>query len=398
MYAIGQIVNGYLAERLNPKKMVAAGLFFSVVFNCAMGFARGYVVILVLWGLNGYSLSMIWTPVFKILTNWFSSDVYRRISVWISLPTTVGYLISWNFIRLVASKTSWPFAFYIPAACGAIFLIIWMLFLKPTRESAGLPGLAGEEVNNDEAESNVRNRSLYRVLIMFGLIYIAFLAVTQGMIKESINLWGPTLISELAGDGETYLAALFSTGIPVAGTIGILMTGQLLKRREGAGHITLITLFGLACACAGAAFAFKPAPIFIALLLSALTACICGANAVITVFLPTGFVRYGISAQVSGILNFAVYMGAGLGGSVSGLISDRYSWNGMYLLWSLLAMIACFTVQIWHHRLRNAPYRHKNNRLGCGWRRLVSVLSKQKTLEVFIKKILLIKYHCPVKK
>ncbi len=343
MYAVGQLVNGYLAERLNPKGMVAGGLLLSVAINCLMGVARSYPLLLALWGLNGYSLSMVWPATFKILTNWYSPDAYRKLSVWISLPTTFGYLISWSLIRAVVSRMSWPFAFFLPAAAGVLFLCVWLAFLKPTRESAGLK--KPESFEAPEAAGS--RRSISRLLIEFGLVYVGLAAIVQGLIKESVNLWGPTLMADLAGPALADMSMAFSIGIPVAGTLGILMIGQLIRWCNNSGKRTLLALFGAVAASAALVCALKTELIASALLLSLMMACVSGANAVITVFLPTGFVRHGISAQVSGMFNFMVYLGAGVGGGLSGMVSDRWGWSGMYLLWAALSMLACCTVVLW---------------------------------------------------
>lgn len=345
IYALGQFINGYLAGRLNPKKMIVTGLSLSILINCLIGSARSYPVILLLWGLNGFSLSMIWGATFKILTNWHSPEAYAKVSVYISLPTTVGYLISWSVIRLIAAHFTWRYAFFLPAMCGAAFLILWIAFLQPSPRSAGFTPESATPV--PEAAGGAVKKTPYQLLIGYGLIFVGLAAIVQGLIKESINLWAPTLMAESGTAAKADMTSLYAIGVPIAGTLGILAVGKLLRAFHNNSFQTLLVLFIAAAVSAGAVFAFQP-PFFISvLLLSALMACVCGANVIITVFLPTGFVRQGLSTQVSGALNFMVYVGAGLGGSLSGLVSDLWGWNSLYLLWAALCMVALGVLAVW---------------------------------------------------
>src|SRR5690606_33275572 len=59
-YAIGQLVNGNLADRFDPRLMITAGALLSVATNVLISFSRDAPVILVLWTLNGYFQSMAW--------------------------------------------------------------------------------------------------------------------------------------------------------------------------------------------------------------------------------------------------------------------------------------------------------------------------------------------------
>ncbi len=346
MYALGQFINGYLAGQLNPKKMIITGLSLSILINCLIGSVRSYPLILILWGLNGYSLSMIWGATFKILTNWYSPDAYAKVSVYISLPTTVGYLISWSVIRLIAAHFTWRYAFFIPAVCAAGFLILWIAFLQPTPPSSGLAAASSDK----KIDSSSTKKSPYQLLIVCGLIFVGLAAIVQGLIKESINLWAPTLMAELGSAAKSDIASLYAVGVPIAGTLGILAVSRLLHAFHNSSIKTLLVLFIVAAMGSGAVFLFRPPFALSTLLLSVLMACVCGVNVIITVFLPTGFVRQGLSTQVSGTLNFMVYIGAGVGGSLSGLFSDLFGWNSLYLLWSALCLVALGMLMIWHAR------------------------------------------------
>src|SRR4051794_3141231 len=99
-YAIGQLVNGQLAERFGPKRILLVGLFGSVTACLLFASAAKLVTILpslagpvnrvvhlvsphaalgeagallvVLWFANGYFQAGGWPPTVKIMAGWFT--------------------------------------------------------------------------------------------------------------------------------------------------------------------------------------------------------------------------------------------------------------------------------------------------------------------------------------
>ncbi len=344
-YAAGQIVAGFLADRVNPKRMMAIGMALSALCNTGIAFSRGFAAILLLWALNGLSLAMVWSPTFRILVNWFSADEYRKVSVWISLPTTIGYLLSWGLIRVAARPLPWRAAFLLPAVCAGVFLLFWAAFLKPTPESAGLlPAPREERTSPAPASASLK---LWPLLIGEGLLFVGLAAVVQGLIKEGVNLWGPTMLSEMGASVGSGLVSAFSMLIPLFSTLGILAAGVIVKRLKDSSTGALLFLFALSMLASGAMYLFRAHFALSAALISLMMACMCGANVLITVLVPMRYAGRNVSAQVAGGLNFLCYVGAGLGGSAMGLTSQNGNWAGVFLLWMALCALAITVTAIW---------------------------------------------------
>lgn len=68
-YGAGQIFSGILGDRVSPYKMVGTGLVGTVCANILMPLcAKSYIVMSVVWGLNGIVQSMLWTPILYIIS------------------------------------------------------------------------------------------------------------------------------------------------------------------------------------------------------------------------------------------------------------------------------------------------------------------------------------------
>ncbi|WP_310601912.1 MFS transporter [Anaerosporobacter sp.] len=346
-YAMGQIISGYLADKANPKKLIFYGMTAAMLSNLVVGTANSYILVLVMWGVNGLCLSLIWPSTFRILMNWFSTEEYGMISVYISLPTTLGYMVAVCGLRIIGNVFHWRLAFYIPAALVFCFLFIWKKFLVVAPDEEEKVELARDSTaSTDFAKAT----PISRLIVTYGLIFIGIAAIVQGLIKESISLFGPSILSETSkAMGENVVSLLFVL-IPLLGTVGIMFTGWLIKKFKNDVFAPLFLIFALA-------FLFslglsKTGEMFwpTIVLLSLLMAVICGANAILTVYIPTTFVKFQKSAQISGLLNFLVYMGAVAGGLSTGYAKEHFGFSGIYLFFAILSILGLFAILIWKRR------------------------------------------------
>src|SRR5262245_37461606 len=69
-YAIGQLVNGQLAERFSARKLLAVGMLGSALLNLVFGFSTGLYFLLFVWACNGYCQALGWTPCVRVAANW----------------------------------------------------------------------------------------------------------------------------------------------------------------------------------------------------------------------------------------------------------------------------------------------------------------------------------------
>src|SRR3954467_5157523 len=70
-YAVGQLVNGQLAERLPARRLLAVGMLGSAALNVVFGLAEGLYFLVFVWACNGYCQALGWTPCVRTVANWF---------------------------------------------------------------------------------------------------------------------------------------------------------------------------------------------------------------------------------------------------------------------------------------------------------------------------------------
>jgi sugar phosphate permease len=96
-YGAGQLLNGFLADRGNPKIQVSAGLAGSALFNLLMYFTDSASLMPVIWGLNGYAQSLIWAPAFLMVSRYTGSRYRAEALLLLNTAPSVGTMLAYGF-------------------------------------------------------------------------------------------------------------------------------------------------------------------------------------------------------------------------------------------------------------------------------------------------------------
>lgn len=192
-YGAGQIFSGILGDRVSPYKMVGTGLVGTVCANILMPLCSGsYIVMSVVWGLNGIVQSMLWTPILYIISNVLPEEQRRRACLYIAASFPVGSLLSYVISAGAIKFASWHFAFFIPAGIIACIFVFWCLAVGKTSKILG----RGEKKTLPVQENSGAKVSLGKLFIVSGAAVICVGILVQGMLKDGVTSWVPTLIKE----------------------------------------------------------------------------------------------------------------------------------------------------------------------------------------------------------
>ena len=249
-YGIGQLINGYIGDRISGRIFVFFGLLISSLINIFFGLAPTLVAMVFLWLFNGYFQSMLWGPIVRILSRWFPREENTRVSVGISTSMVGGFLISWGLLGQVLSNVHWSWFFLIPGIIVAIYAFVWVLLIRPEPFCRDYVEPSLELSNTDIPEDSradaggKRDTSFIGFIIENRLWIIAISCVTQGIVKEGITLWGPSYLMETQGLdlGSTTTYVLL---IPLMNFAGILFSGRLNKKFRYNHDLAIMTLLAL---------------------------------------------------------------------------------------------------------------------------------------------------------
>ena len=125
-YGIGQLTNGFLGDRFHPGKMIFTGLAVAAGANFLMGMTNSFVMMTVIWGINGYAQAMIWPPIIRIFAEMLEEKQKMKYCVNIVSSQVVGTLAAYLLAAAVMWLAGWRSVFGAAALCLAVMAVVWL--------------------------------------------------------------------------------------------------------------------------------------------------------------------------------------------------------------------------------------------------------------------------------
>lgn len=350
-YAVGQLINGSIGDKVNPRYFIPIGLIGSSIINFLIGIFPNIYFILIVWSINGFLLSTIWGPIIRITAAWFPTKERTKVAVGLNLSMMGGYLLSWGLVGVIINYTSWRWGFFLPALFTFCYAIIFLVFMRAKPREVGGEDYSQSIVNKESIECNqslkenqMDNLSLFQLIKKERLWLIAIACISQGVIKEGIALWTPTFLKDNYHVSQTQIS-LVSTFVPLVGIAGIFLAGWLNARYKERERKPLTILLIMAIISCFTLYYVIGNNIYLdVILLSLSSAIMYGINMLLLTMVPLSYARYNKASGVTGFLDFCSYLGAGLSGVLTGFIVDLFGWSIIMVFWSILAFIGIIAV------------------------------------------------------
>jgi OPA family glycerol-3-phosphate transporter-like MFS transporter len=347
-YAAGQLINGVLGDRFNPRYFVALGLLCAGLNNILFGNVRQLVPMFIFWTMNGYFQSMLWGPLMRIIAEVTPGKHLHKMTLFFSSSTALGYLLSYTLVGRLTMLLGWKAGFFIPGAILVGIALLWVWLFKdpvcreaPSLQSAETPRSVPPRAADPRAAESSRGSTLSFIL-RSGLWIAALVSMLQGSIKEGITLWGPVFFFEsrfLSMDVVLFIMAL----VPFMNFAALAACGlvyRLFNRQEKAIIVFFLIMALISAFTLRISMAFSLIVMVIAV--SGLTMSIFAINITLTAFLPLNFQRERRVSAAAGFLDCAVYIGAAVSGPLAGLVVDRFGWPGVINSWIAVCCLAIF--------------------------------------------------------
>ena len=329
-YTLGQLVNGYLGDKVSSKLMIISGLMLSAIFNIGFAVYPSLLAAAICWGLNGYAQSMLWAPIMKTMTVWFHGSQLARVAHILSYSMIVGYALSWGSASLLTDWLDWRLSFLLPAAVVLVLSAFLVLLFKST------PAVRLETVLSDTVNAKMDIRSFFRLIRFPGLLLIA---LSQGWIREGISIWFPTILNDTLHltSSSPWVVYLL---LPMLNLAGILFVRRSTLHYCGSSTKTLLWIFSLLSGVAITMMLLVPRwPWTILAGMAILLPLSYGLTPLLTSVIPFQYAHHQRVALTVGVMDFSIYLGAALSGLISGYIADHYDWSAATYLWMGAAVL-----------------------------------------------------------
>lgn len=341
-YGSGQFINGLIGDKISPKYMVCTGLFAAGIANVTMGLSSEPYLMLVIWCINGYSHSMLWSPIIRSFSEWLPSDRQQKAGVNLSTTIPTGTILSYLISSVFLRYASWRMVFI---ASGFILLsssVIWFIGIASIKDYISKIGLFKQENEkklNLKTKTNYLDKNIKFIPLIFktGLIFTVIGILFNGILKDGVTMWVPTYVSEFFKKDSSTASALTSI-LPVVNLGGAYFALWLNKnhvKNEMATSAIMFMISGFAFICL---ILFGHLSVITAVLFIAIsTSSMLGVNSMFLTFIPFHFGVIGKSATVTGFLNAFSYMASALSSVTIGVIAESSGWSTTIFSWLLVS-------------------------------------------------------------
>lgn len=333
-YGVGQLISGFLGDRISPKKLVLYGFIITVLMNTAIPFCPSPYVMAAVWCVNGFAQSLMWPPIVKLMTVLFTEEEYKKVCQKVILGSSFATVAIYLISPLIIAISGWKAVFFFSAVCGAAMLLVWQKCCEDVKP---------EPMAKNES-SHADNVSL-KLLFCPAMIGVMLAIIFQGMLKDGITTWMPTYIAEtyelgneisiLTGVVMPLLSVAFiyaSTAVYTKKFTNPVLCGGVIFALGTLAALLLVFVTGKSAAVSVAASAL-------------ITGSMHGVNLMLICMIPAFFKKFGFVSTGSGVINACTYIGSALSTYGIAVLSQNMGWSFTLKLWVLIAVLGtalCF--------------------------------------------------------
>ncbi len=337
-YAVGQLINGTIGDRIHAKYMIGLGLICSGITSMIVPlFAHTFWVSYLAYGMTGFFLSMIYGPMTKVVSENTNLVYATRCSLGYTLASFLGSPMAGLFAMLM----SWQGVFYSNTA--ALLLMGVVCFAVFTRFEH--TGVVRYNQFRDKTEKRTFN---VKLLLERQIVKFTIVALLTGVIRTAVVNWMTIYFTQFLGYPPDQAAFLFTVcTLPIAASafIAIFIFERLRRNID----LSLLLFFSSAAVFFLLVF-FVRQPIWnIVFLLLAIISSNSAATMLYSRYCPS-LRDTGMVSTATGFLDFSSYVSASVFTQFFPTIIKVAKYDALILIWVALMCVGIAISLPWKRR------------------------------------------------
>ena len=320
-YAVGQLINGAIGDRIKARYMISIGLFMAGITNVIFSSisAQYADAAIIAYGFTGFFLAMIYGPMTKVVAENTEPVYATRCSLGYTFASFVGSPLA----GVAAAVLVWHNVFFASSIVLVIMAIICFMFFLMFEKK-------GIVKYNQYVRVKERGGSI-KILIKHRIIKFTFVSMLTGVVRTTVVFWLPTYISQYLGFSSEKAAMLFTTSTFVMSFTSFItiFVYEKLKRNM---DLTILLAFSLSAMSFILVYMIKQPVLNIIFI----TVAIMSSNGAATML----WSRYcpslrdtGRVSSATGFLDFVSYMSAAASSTIFANAVSLIGWGNLILVW-----------------------------------------------------------------
>jgi len=238
-YTLLGIPFGRLADRVNRKRMIAAGLAVWSLFSGLTGFADGFWEIFGCRVMVGVGEATLGPAALSLLSDYFPVRLRATVGAIYSSGIAAGGGIAFFLGSWIGGTLGWRWAFYLLGFPGLVlcFFVLGLREVQRGRTEAAPGGRADDETTTRDWRIIFKSVPLRFHCLGYALFALA---------ANSLTMWGPAFFTRVHGMDIATIGFVAGTLAVAGGVPGTILGGHFADRfrKRGRGGRMLFTACG----------------------------------------------------------------------------------------------------------------------------------------------------------
>ena len=327
-YAIGQLLNGFLGDKIKARYMLSVGLLLAGVINLVFPYILHLTGVAKLaYGVTGFFLSMIYAPMTKLVAENTMPEYTTKCSLGYSLASYLGSPMA----GAISAILSWRSVF----VSSSIALIVMAFVCFGSILYFEKAGIVVHNRYKELKEARKEKRSLkenVKILVKRRILLFALISMLTGVVRTTVVFWLPTYFSEYLGYAPKTSAAIFTVAT-LAISLTVFLAVAVYKLFKQNLYLTVAATFLASAVSFFLVYLITQPVINIIFIVLGVMSSNAAATMLWSMYCPS-LHDTGIVSAATGFLVFIGYIASSLSSTLFANAAITIGWGNLILVWS----------------------------------------------------------------
>ena len=332
IYAVGQLLNGMIGDKVSAKKMVFGGLLICGISSIAFAFCTTMPLRILIFALMGFSLSMLRGPLVKTISENTLPKYARICCTFFSFAAFAGPFIA----SFIAMLFDWKMTFIV-AGASCVFIAVCAYVVLSHFEKKGM---IKQAVRKEQGQK----KNIWSVFKLENFMFYLFVGALVEISGASISFWMPTYLTEHLNFENDIANIIFSFKALIRSFVPFVSLFMLRLFKDNDVRMSKYAFLFSTIFFIGV-WLVPNRYINVVFFFLALISVSFASSILWNVYIPNQ-AKSGMVSTINGVLDFSGYVAAAVANIIFSAVVDKIGWNGVTIIWILLMLSGVIVASI----------------------------------------------------